>query len=112
MVNVTIDNRRLSVPEGTTILKAAEMAGIPVPSLCYLKEISEIAACRICVVEVEGIDRLIPSCDNRVTEGMSPLGLAGRPEGPDTQRLLHAGGRLGLVGITQNGIGDQQRLLR
>ena len=70
MVNVTIDNRRLSVPEGTTILKAAEMAGIPVPSLCYLKEINEIAACRICVVEVEGIDRLIPSCDNRVTEGM------------------------------------------
>ncbi len=70
MVTLTIDNRQIAVSEGTTIMEAAELAGIPVPSLCYLKDINEIAACRICVVEVEGIDRLVPSCDNRVTEGM------------------------------------------
>ena len=70
MVNVTIDGKQLQVPEGTTIMRAAELAGIPVPSLCYLKDINEIAACRICVVEVEGRDRLIPSCDNAVSEGM------------------------------------------
>ena len=70
MVNFKINDRELSVPEGTTILKAAEQAGIPIPHLCFLKDINEIAACRMCIVEVEGIDRLIPACNNEVTEGM------------------------------------------
>lgn len=70
MVNITIDNQNISVPEGTTILEAAKQIGIPIPKLCYLKEINEIAACRVCVVEMEGMDRLITSCNNVVKEGM------------------------------------------
>ena len=70
MVNVTINKRPISVPKGTTILDAAAQAGFPVPTLCYLKDINEIAACRVCVVEVKGIEHLIPSCNNVVEEGM------------------------------------------
>ncbi|MBQ3062266.1 MAG: iron hydrogenase small subunit [Clostridia bacterium] len=70
MVNITIDNKKISVAEGTTIMKAAEQAGIPIPHLCWLKDINEIAACRVCVVEVEGSDRLVTSCNNVVSEGM------------------------------------------
>lgn len=70
MVNLTIDNRQISVPEGTTILEAAEQNGITIPRLCYLKGLNEIGACRVCVVEVVGKERLIPSCNNVVEEGM------------------------------------------
>lgn len=70
MVNITIDNKQLSVPEGTTIMEAAASAGIPIPKLCYLKGINEIAACRVCLVELEGMEKLITSCNNVVKEGM------------------------------------------
>lgn len=70
MVTIQIDNKTLTVPEGTTILAAAEQAGIPLPHLCFLKEINEIAACRMCVVEVDGNDHLLPSCNVEVQEGM------------------------------------------
>ena len=70
MVNVTIDNQKISVPSGTTIMEAAAKLGTPIPKLCYLKDINEIAACRVCVVEIEGKDRLVTSCNNVVTEGM------------------------------------------
>lgn len=70
MVKFNIDNRELSVSEGTTILRAAEQAGIPIPHLCFLKDINEIAACRLCIVEVDGTDRLVPACDTAVVEGM------------------------------------------
>lgn len=70
MVNLTIDNRAISVPEGTTIMEAATTAGIPIPRLCYLKEINEIGACRVCVVEIEGKEKLVTSCNNQVEEGM------------------------------------------
>ena len=70
MVNLTIDNKQISVPEGTTILEAAEQNGIPIPRLCYLKGLNEIGACRVCVVELVGKERLIPSCNNVVEEGM------------------------------------------
>ena len=70
MVTLTIDNKVISVPEGTSILEAARGANISIPTLCYLKDINEIAACRICMVEVEGYARLVPSCDNAVVEGM------------------------------------------
>ncbi len=70
MVNLTIDKKAVCVPEGTTILDAARSVGIDIPTLCFLKEINEIGACRICMVEVEGQDRLIPSCNNVVAEGM------------------------------------------
>ena len=70
MVTLTIDKKVISVPEGTTILEAARSANISIPTLCYLKDVNEIAACRICMVEVEGHARLVPSCDNAVVEGM------------------------------------------
>ena len=70
MVNITIDNKQISVPEGTTIMEAAASAGIPIPTLCYLKGINEIAACRVCLVELEGMEKLITSCNNVVKEGM------------------------------------------
>ena len=63
MVNLTIDGKQVQVKENTTILEAARAAGIHVPSLCYLKDINEIGACRVCVVEVEGVDKLISSCN-------------------------------------------------
>ena len=70
MVKLTIDGRNCTVPEGTTILQAAASIGIYVPTLCYLKDINEISACRICVVEVEGFERLVPACTENVAEGM------------------------------------------
>ena len=60
----------VSAPEGTTILDAAASAGIEIPSLCYLKGLNEISACRVCCVEIEGEGKLVPSCNNVVREGM------------------------------------------
>ena len=70
MVTLTIDGRAVQAPEGTTILEAARLAGIQIPHLCYLKEINEIAACRVCCVEVEGEARMVTACNNPVQEGM------------------------------------------
>lgn len=70
MVKLTIDGRAALVPEDSTILEAAASLGIRIPTLCYLKGINEISACRICVVEVEGFERLVPSCTEKVAEGM------------------------------------------
>ena len=70
MVNVTIDGKSVSVPEGTTILKAAASAGIDIPTLCYWEGLNEIGACRVCVVEVEGNMRLPAACNTAVEEGM------------------------------------------
>lgn len=70
MVNLTIDHKKVCVPEGTTIMDAAKEAGIPIPKLCYLKGINEIGACRVCMVELEGKEKLIISCNNVVEEGM------------------------------------------
>ncbi|MCI5919258.1 MAG: [FeFe] hydrogenase, group A [Roseburia sp.] len=70
MVTITIDEKKFSVPEGTTIMEAAGQQHISIPKLCYLKDINEIAACRICVVELEGMEKLITSCNNVVKEGM------------------------------------------
>lgn len=70
MVNLTIDGKAISVEENTTIMEAADQNGITIPSLCYLKGINEIAACRVCVVELEGKERLITACNNVAEEGM------------------------------------------
>ena len=59
MVTLTINGQTVQVPAGTTILEAAEKAGIKIPTLCYLKDINKIAACRMCVVEVEGSDQIL-----------------------------------------------------
>ena len=65
-----IDGKQISVKENTTIMEAAAQNGIPIPKLCYLKGINEIAACRVCVVELEGKEKLITSCNNVAEEGM------------------------------------------
>ena len=70
MVTLTIDNQKVTVPEGTTIMEAAEQLHIEIPHLCYLKDINEIAACRMCVVEVEGNENLVTACNNPVSEGL------------------------------------------
>ena len=70
MVNITIDNVNLSVDENLTILEAAKQADIKIPTLCYLKDVNEIGACKMCVVEVEGINHLVTSCNTKVKEGM------------------------------------------
>ena len=70
MVNLKIDNIPVSVPAGTSVLEAARNAGIRIPSLCFLKDINEIGACRICVVEVKGAKSLVASCVYPVSEGM------------------------------------------
>jgi NADH-quinone oxidoreductase subunit G len=70
MVKLTIDHKAIEVPEGSTIMDAANIAGIPIPKLCFLKDINEIGACRVCVVEIEGKDKLVASCNNKVEEGM------------------------------------------
>ena len=70
MVNVKINNREYSVPANSTILEAARYAGIDIPTLCYLKDINEIGACRLCLVEVKGARGLCAACVYPVNEGM------------------------------------------
>ncbi len=70
MVKLTIDQKLVEAPEGSTIMDAAGIAGIPIPKLCFLKDINEIGACRVCVVEIEGKEKLVTSCNNQVEEGM------------------------------------------
>ena len=70
MVNLTIDGIAVRVPEGTTILDAARSVGIQLPTLCYLKNVNSIGACRICLVEAAGYDRLLPSCNTVAEDGM------------------------------------------
>lgn len=65
MVTLTIDNKQVSVPAGTTILDAARAVDIHIPTLCYLREINEVASCRVCAVEVEGVDKLATACNRR-----------------------------------------------
>jgi NADP-reducing hydrogenase subunit HndD len=83
MVNLKINGTPVSAPKGSTILEAARIIGIEIPTLCYLKEINAIGACRICVVEVKGARTLVASCVYPVAEGMevstsSPLVLKSR----------------------------------
>lgn len=70
MVNLTIDGFQVSVKEGTTILEAAKKVNIDIPTLCYFKELNEISACRICVIEAENHERLLPACTALAEEGM------------------------------------------
>ena len=71
MVNLTINGIPVQAEEHMTILTAAASAGITIPTLCYLKDINEIGACRVCVVEIEGVERLQAACNATVSEGMA-----------------------------------------
>ena len=70
MVNVKVNGIAVSVPKGSTILEAARAAGVEIPTLCYLKDINEIGACRICMVEATGARGLVTACVYPVAEGM------------------------------------------
>ena len=69
-ITIKINGIEVSAPKGSTILEAARIAGIKIPTLCFLKEINEIGACRICVVEVKGARSLVASCVYPINEGM------------------------------------------
>lgn len=73
MVKIKINGKEIQVPENTTILEAAKLNNITIPHLCYLKGVNEIGACRVCVVEIVGQDRLVSSCNTPVYEGMEVL---------------------------------------
>ena len=70
MVNITIDTRKIQVPKNYTVLEAARYANIAIPTLCFLKDINEIGACRMCVVEVKGARSLQAACVYPVSEGL------------------------------------------
>ena len=69
-VSLKINGVDVVAPKGSTILEAARIAHIDIPTLCFLKEINEIGACRICVVEVKGARSLVASCVYPVNDGM------------------------------------------
>ncbi|MBE6636965.1 MAG: 4Fe-4S dicluster domain-containing protein [Ruminococcaceae bacterium] len=70
MINCKVNGIAVSVPKGSTILEAARVAGVEIPTLCYMKKINEIGACRICVVEATGARGLVTACVYPVAEGM------------------------------------------
>lgn len=72
-VNIKIDGKEYSVPAEYTVLQAAKEAGVRIPTLCYLKEINEIAACRMCLVEIKGARALQAACVYPVSEGIEVL---------------------------------------
>lgn len=82
MIKLTIDEKRVEVKEGVTILQAAKASGIKIPHLCYHKALSSSSSCRLCVVEVEGARTLVASCSHPVVSGMIVR--------TDTERVLAA----------------------
>ncbi len=69
-VKIKINGREYDVPKNATVLEAARIAGVDIPTLCYLKDLNEIGACRLCLVEVKGARGLVTACVNPVNEGM------------------------------------------
>jgi len=82
MVDLTIDGRKISVLEGTTLLEATRQLGIDTPTLCFLETLPPVNVCRICVVEVEGSRTLVPACSRKVEPGMVVR--------TDTERVRHS----------------------
>jgi len=72
-IKLKINGLEVEAPKGSTILDAAHLAGIKIPTLCYFKDINEIGACRICVVEVKGARNLVAACVNPAEDGMEVL---------------------------------------
>ncbi len=67
---LTINDTPIAIEEGSTILQAAKEAGIPIPTLCHLEGVTDIGACRLCLVEINGWNKLVPACVTEVAEGM------------------------------------------
>ncbi len=71
MVNLIIDGKNITVAKGTTILEAAATVGIKIPTLCWLQKVSPTGACRVCAVEVEGVERTMTACNTPVKDGIN-----------------------------------------
>jgi predicted molibdopterin-dependent oxidoreductase YjgC len=82
MIELTIDDRPVAAPEGATILQACNVLGVETPTLCYLKTLTPVNACRLCVVEVEGSRAFAPACSRKVEPGMVVR--------TDTDRVRHS----------------------
>jgi bidirectional [NiFe] hydrogenase diaphorase subunit len=67
---LTIDGKQITAEKGVTVLQAATEAGIKIPTLCHLEGVYDVGACRLCLIEVKGIPKLLPACTTKVTEGM------------------------------------------
>ncbi len=67
---LTIDGNQIAVEEGTTVLEAAKEAGVHIPTLCHLEGVTNVSACRLCLVEISGARKLLPACVTQVAEGM------------------------------------------
>jgi bidirectional [NiFe] hydrogenase diaphorase subunit len=65
-----IDDKDIAIEEGATLLQAARENGIPIPTLCHLEGVTDVGACRLCLVEIKGTNRLLPACVTEVAEGM------------------------------------------
>jgi predicted molibdopterin-dependent oxidoreductase YjgC len=82
MIEILVDGKAASVPEGSTILDACETVGIETPTLCFLETLTPVNACRVCVVELEGSRVLVPACARKVEAGMKVQ--------TDTERVRHS----------------------
>jgi formate dehydrogenase alpha subunit len=80
MISLTIDGKQITARDGTTILEAAREHGIYIPTLCYLSKLSWLKSCRMCIVDIEGVEKPMPACATPVTEGMNVQTRTGRLE--------------------------------
>lgn len=114
LINLTIDGEKIEVPEGTTILQAASLLNVHIPTLCYHEDLAVKAVCRICVVEVEG-QRLLPAaCSTPVSEGMvvktaSPKVIAARK---NIMELILARHPQDCLNCSKNGSCELQKIAR
>jgi bidirectional [NiFe] hydrogenase diaphorase subunit len=69
-ITLTINEKQVSAEESQTVLSIAQEQGIPIPTLCHLEGVYDVGACRLCLVEVAGINKLLPACTTKATEGM------------------------------------------
>jgi predicted molibdopterin-dependent oxidoreductase YjgC len=82
MIEILVDGKPASVPEGSTILDACKTVGVETPTLCFLETLTPVNACRVCVVELEGSRVLVPACARKVEPGMKVQ--------TDTERVRHS----------------------
>ena len=113
-INIKINGMAVSAPAGSTILEAARLAHIEIPTLCFLKGVNEIGACRVCVVEVKGARSLVASCVYPINEGMevftnTPKVLESRKK---TVQLLLSDHRRECLACTRSGNCELQQLAK
>ena len=112
VVNLKINGIACRAPAGATVLEAAHGAGIAIPTLCYLKELNAIGACRICVVEVKGARSLVASCVYPVNEGMEVITNSPKVQKSRklTLELILSNHRMDCLTCSRNGLCELQQL--